>query len=293
MKKRIIICSLFILISVVTFYVSNTFEINNLPKNIISLLTTKFNKKEKLNIKIDFFRIYMKSLEKNHFLIKDIEVFEEINDVLYNTTEPIVYIYSTHSNEEYSYSKNNIYNITPTVKTASYILEDELKKLGINSIVESENTISILNSRNLEYKDSYKISRELLEKRKKEYNSLIYFIDIHRDSVKRNITTTIINDESYAKIMFVLGLENKTYQENKKVINEINDYLNLNYNGISRGIYEKKGSGVNGIYNQDFSNNTMLIEIGGIDNTIEEVSNSVKIIANSLYNYINNQKTTN
>ena len=71
--------------------------------------------------------------------------------------------------------------------------------------------------------------------------------------------------------MFVLGLENENYLENKKVISEINDYLNLNYKGLSRGIYEKKGSGVNGVYNQDFSPNTMLIEIGGVDNTIDEV----------------------
>lgn len=272
-------------------YLSYTLKLNDLSDNFIHLITYKFN--NSYEFKFDFVDFYLKfNNNSNYFKISNKLDSNSlvVNNTVYNTDKPIIYIYSTHSNEEYSYTKNDIYNIIPTVKTASYILEDELKKLGINSIIEEENTIDILNSRGLLYKDSYKISRELLENKKLEYNSLSYFIDVHRDSVKKSITTTLINDKSYAKVMFVLGLENPNYFENKKVITEINDYLNLNYPGLSRGIYEKKGSGVNGVYNQDFNKNTMLIEIGGIDNTIEEVSNSVKAIANALYNYINNQK---
>lgn len=275
-------------------YLSYTLKLNDLNDNFIHLITYRFNSDYKF--KFDFVDFYLK-FNNNSNYFKIISKLDSdslvVNNTVYNTTEPIIYIYSTHSNEEYSYNKNDVYNIIPTVKTASYILEDELKKLGINSIIEEENTIDILNNRGLLYKDSYKISRELLENKKLEFNSLSYFIDVHRDSVKKSITTTTIDDKSYAKVMFVLGLENQNYLENKKVITEINDYLNLNYPGLSRGIYEKKGSGVNGVYNQDFNKNTMLIEIGGVDNTIEEVSNSVKAIANALYNYINNHKTTN
>ena len=126
----------------------------------------------------------------------------------------------------------------------------------------------------------------MLENKKKEYGSLNYFLDIHRDSVNGNITTTEINGVKYAKVMFVLGLENENYLENKKVISEINNYLNLNYNGLSRGIYEKKGSGVNGVYNQDFNPNTILIEVGGVDNTIDEVYNTCEAISNILIKYL-------
>ena len=35
----------------------------------------------------------------------------------------------------------------------------------------------------------------------------------------------------------------------------------------------------------------MLIEVGGVDNTIEEVSNSLKVIAECLYEYINSTKS--
>ena len=40
------------------------------------------------------------------------------------------------------------------------------------------------------------------------------------------------------------------------------------------------------IYNQDFDPNTILIEVGGQYNYIEEVNNSLKVFANVLYDYL-------
>ena len=86
--------------------------------------------------------------------------------------------------------------------------------------------------------------------------------------------------------MFVLGLENKNYKENKNLISKMNEYLNKFYPGLSRGIYEKSGKGVNGVYNQDFHKNVMLIEIGGVDSNLNSVFNSTEIIARALYDVI-------
>ena len=55
---------------------------------------------------------------------------------------------------------------------------------------------------------------------------------------------------------------------------------------LSRGIYLKEGPGVNGIYNQDLSNNSLLIELGGQYNSIEEASNTINILANILHKFI-------
>ena len=280
-----------IIFIIVIYYLSYSFNIDNLPKKILSLLEYRYNDK-KINYKIDFISLVINNYKyNNHFI--DNEVIETTNEIVFNDNNPIIYIYNTHTNEEYKYNKNDLYNITPTVKTASYILQSELNKYGINSIVEESNVIDILNNRNLNYSSSYKISRELLENKKINNPSLIYFIDIHRDSVKREITTVNINNETYARVMFLLGLENSNYLENKKVMEELDNYLNDNYKGLSRGIYEKSGPNVNGIYNQDFNLNTILIEVGGVDNTITEVSNSIKVIASMLYNYIEKEKTTN
>ena len=51
-------------------------------------------------------------------------------------------------------------------------------------------------------------------------------------------------------------------------------------------IYKKKGKGVNGVYNQDFSSNCILIEFGGNKNTIDEVYNTVIALGEIISNYI-------
>lgn len=292
--KKLSFIVIIILIIGLFFYSSYNITLTNLPPQILNILEYRYQKEKNNIVKIDILSLIINSYHSKNYFVRDSKKNIKLNidskEVLYVTNTPIVYIYNTHSNEEYSYTKNDIYNITPTVMTAAHILESELKKLGIESIVETNNTINIINERGLPYSSSYKVSREFLEQRIKENPSLIYFIDLHRDSVSKKITTTTINGVSYAKTMFLLGLENENYLKNKKMMNYLNDYLNTNFPGLSRGIYEKKGKGVNGVYNQDFNEKTILIEVGGIDNTIDEVANSLKIIANSLSIYIENDQ---
>ena len=72
----------------------------------------------------------------------------------------------------------------------------------------------------------------------------------------------------------------------------INNIFINDYPGLSRGIYKKEGPNVNGIYNQDISPNSMLIEVGGVDNNIEEVMNTLNAITDVLNKYIGaNEKT--
>ena len=288
MKKRLVIIIAIIFI-ILTLFISYNITLQDIPSNILNTLSYKYQKLNKNN-SFDIISWTINSLKIDKEFVKKEQVVAK--ELVYNTFNPTVYIYNTHSEEEYNYEKNNSYNIIPTVKEANYILENELKKLGIDSIVEKNNTTKLVNERGLSYGSSYKVSREFLENKKVEYPSLEYFIDIHRDSVERKITTVEINGITYAKTMFLLGLENEKYSENKQVMIKLNNFLEKNYPGLSRGIYEKAGKGVNGIYNQDFNKNVMLIEVGGVDNTIDEVANSLKIIANCLYQYIKEDKTT-
>ena len=50
---------------------------------------------------------------------------------------------------------------------------------------------------------------------------------------------------------------------------------------------KKKGYGVNGIYNQDLKGNVILIEIGGNENNIEEINNTLDIMALVIGEYLN------
>ena len=208
-----------------------------------------------------------------------VNYIEKVND---NISNPIVYIYNTHENEEYKIEYKYDYSIVPNVKIASYILQEDLINNNIGSYVETNSVNKILNDNNWIYKDSYKASRMLLDSN----NNYKYYIDIHRDSSNYDKTTLNYNGNNYAKILFVVGLEHDSFEYNLKIANELSEMINKNINGLSKGVLKKEGIGVNGVYNQDFNHNCILIEVGGMDNNILEVSNSLKVFANVFSEYI-------
>ena len=184
---------------------------------------------------------------------------------------PIIYIYNSHQLENYNSSNLDIYGITPNVLMTSYLLKEKLNSKGISTIVEDTNLTEFLSLNNWDHSGSYKASRIFILDKKNKYSTLKYFIDIHRDSVSKNMTTININGKDYARILFVVGLEHDNYKDNIKISEDLNNLFNKYYKGLSRGIYKKEGPGVDGIYNQDISPNSILIEVGGYQNNIYEV----------------------
>lgn len=203
------------------------------------------------------------------------------NDVIDN---PIVYIYNSHQLENYDSSNYEPYNITPNVMMASYLLKEKLNNYNIPTIVEEGNINEFIKINNWDYNYSYIASRYFIEEAKRKYPSIKYFIDLHRDSVTKEYSTAIINDISYAKVLFVVGLDHDNYKGNLDFANNVNNRL---INGISKGIIKKSGPNVNGIYNQDISSNALLIEVGGYQNKIDEVYNTIDVLANTLKEVIN------
>ena len=199
---------------------------------------------------------------------------------------PIIYIYNSHQLENYSNKSLDIYGITPNVLMASYILKEKLNTMGLSTVVETTNLTDFLNANGWNHASSYKASRLLILNNKSKYNTLKYFIDIHRDSVSKEVATININNKNYARILFVVGLEHNNYQKNLDNMNALNKLCEKYYPGLSRGIYKKSGPGVNGIYNQDINEFTMLIEVGSYTNTIDEVFNTIEALSNVLYKYI-------
>ena len=199
---------------------------------------------------------------------------------------PVVYIYNSHQLENYNNDNLSIYGITPNVLMASYLLKEKLNDKGISTIVEDTNLTEFLELNNWDHSSSYKASRIFMLDKQNTYSSLKYYIDIHRDSVGKNITSVKINNKNYARILFVVGLEHDNYEKNLNLANKLNELFNKYYPGLSRGVYKKEGVNVNGIYNQDISSNVMLIELGGVDNNIEEVLNTTGAISDVLSMYI-------
>lgn len=197
---------------------------------------------------------------------KDIQTFAYIQNNLVDN--PRVYIYSTHPNEKY---------IDNTISYASLILQEKLNSLQVETIVEERSVVDYLEDNNLEFDDSYKATREFLSDKLKTYDFDL-IIDLHRDAV--NNTTVKINNEEYAKIMFV---QNVNYKDNITLANKLNDILNEKYSGITRGIYNKYVDN----FNQDLNNNVLLIELGGNTNTFNQVNNSIDALAYSIKELLN------
>ena len=231
----------------------------------------------------DFFKLNL--MDPNTFLklsysgFNDIkEIVKEKETVVVNTDiseEPIIYIYNTHQSEEYSPGSLKEYNIIPTVYMASNMLRQALLKKGINSIVENANIKQMLTDKNFSYNQSYYVSRELLDNIKIKHPSIKYYIDIHRDSSSSRVT---LDDVTYAKLMFVVGMNHDNYGQNENLTIKLQTYIKNQYDGVIKNIFYGKNSR----YNQDFDSNTILIEIGGPENTIDEVYNSVNVLAEAL-----------
>lgn len=248
------------------------------PSSIITSYVSKINNYNSITLEHNDDYSNLEELKKISSYIED--------PYKVDISKPIIYLYNTHQLENYNNKNLSIYNITPNVLMASYILKEKLNKNGISTIVEDTNLSEFLNLNHWNYASSYKATRMLLLEKMNKYDSLKYFIDIHRDSVNRNSTTVTINNKNYAKILFVIGLEHKNYEYNLEVTNKLNDLIKEDYPSLTKGIYKKSGKGVDGIYNQDVDKNCILIEIGGVDNTIEEVYNTLEVLSNILTKFV-------
>ena len=262
-------------------------EITN--KDFINILVDYSLPKTKKELSYKLLTSKLSNYKENtlNYLNKNLRQRKIIPVIKEESKDPLIYIYNTHQTEEYETSTILDYSIKPTVTISNYILEEIFNKNKLYTYVEESNIKEILNKNSWSYSYSYKATRILLEQRKLEYPTLKYFIDIHRDSITKDKTTIVINNKSYAKILFLIGLENPNYQENLIFTEKLNNKINQKYPNLTKGIYKKGGPGVNGVYNQDFSKYLILVEMGGYQNTPIEVLNSSLALAECFMEVIN------
>ena len=192
--------------------------------------------------------------------------------------DPVIYIYNTHQKETYALDG---LNFNPSVLDAAHTLRDYLEEYNIQTYVENSDFYDFLALNNWDFNSLYKVSRFYLEDTMKRYKNIKLYIDLHRDSIKHDLSTTTIEDNDYAKILFVVGLSHDSYKENLNIAKKLNEIITKKAN-ISRGILQKSAANANGIYNQDLSPNVVLIEVGGYQNKYSEVDNTLKIIADAI-----------
>lgn len=300
-KKKIKIY-FYLLITIVVY----TYTLNVLNKINLNIKNDKFYKilisssssitsKENYNEIKKIINYKPNTLLKNNIIYDKKEKSEEKKEdiIVYKEEtikEELIYIYNTHQTENYSSEFLTDYSIVPNIMVTSYMLRENLEKYNIYSHVEERSIKNVLDKNKWKYAKSYKVSRIFMEDIKKQKPAIKYYIDLHRDSVKKKHTSIEINGIKYAKVMLLIGLEHKNYEQNLKEAEKINNKLKKYYPGLSRGIYKKSGTGVNGIYNQDYSKYVFLFEIGGIENNIEEVNNTMTALSKVLAEYIQEEE---
>ena len=203
--------------------------------------------------------------------------------------DPILYLYNTHQLETYSNQGLNN-NMVPNVMMASSLLKEKLNKNGIKTVFEDTNLFNFISEMGLPKDELYGGSRVFISNAKEKYPTLKYYIDIHRDSVNKDISTINIDNKNYARILFVLGVSNSNYRENNVMMSRLSEIINNKYPKLSRGVYEVDIPDWPEIYNQDLDKNVILIELGAKDNTMNEVINSVEVLSNAISEYIKGDK---
>lgn len=203
----------------------------------------------------------------------------------------VVYIYHTHSRESYLPNLKGVtnpdlaYHSKVNVTKVGERLAEDLNDMGIGTVVNTDDLQGMLTKKGMSFSQAYDFSRPIVQSAMANNRDLKYFIDIHRDSSRRKLTTVTINGKPYAKVSFIIGGDNENYQKNLQLAKELHELLEKKYPGLSRGIMKKQGSLTNGKFNQDLSSNAILIEFGGVDNSFEELYRTADAIAEVFSDY--------
>lgn len=268
-----------------TLYSSNNYVyLDKENKNIVGKITN-YIKNNIFNNPVYFIKSQLNyNYDDKNEDTKDVAFMYEKNEM------PLVYIYNSHQEENYSVKYLEEYNIMPDVLMAANMLKEKLENKNIKTIVEEENISEYMRKNNMVYAKSYQASRVFLEKIIDKYKSIKLFIDLHRDSIPHESTSVNMDGKEYAKILFVVGLEHDSYEKNLETANKLNSIILEKYPFLTRGIMKKKGTGVNGIYNQDLKENIVLIEVGGNENNIDEINNTLDVLSNVIGDYLNEKE---
>lgn len=229
-------------------------------------------------------QVYLGSDIKSDEDNKSEEKVEKIRDIKL-TSDPLVIIYHTHSSESYMpFKESNYHRVDEegTVRDVGNVLENELKKKGINVI--HDKTIHDRPS----YNESYSRSLATIKTLKEKYPTALYIIDLHRDAAAASATEgkyIEIDGKRVAKFSMVVGRSNENYVELYDFAKKVSGKAAAMYSGFGGEIIEKDYN-----YNEFVSNKALLLEVGNNKNTIEEARECGKYFAEVLASIIKEEQ---
>jgi stage II sporulation protein P len=213
-----------------------------------------------------------------------------------NEQEPSVLIYQTHNQESFfsetdTKEPGKAWHETKNITLVGNRMSQALKERNINAIHDKSDVMENMKQRGLTIAHSYEVSREVVKKALENNSSIKLALDIHRDSGRRKYTTINLKGTEYARIGFVVSDSSGNYEENKKLAEHLQSKIEKKYPGLSRGVIVKSSSNDNeqSTYNQDLLKSSLILEVGGVENTLEEEYRTVDVFANVVADYLNSK----
>ncbi|MBC8079978.1 MAG: stage II sporulation protein P [Gorillibacterium sp.] len=214
-----------------------------------------------------------------------------------NNLEKVVMIYHSHNRESYLPNLKNVtdpdnaYDDKENVTLVGKRLAAQLEKLGVGAVNYSTDYTSVI--KHFNYAFAYKYSNKTVQEAFITYPAVDFVFDIHRDSLSRNKTTIEIGGKAYAQVFFIIGQRNPHWKENEAFAAKIHDALEIKTPGLSRGIWGKTPQEGNAEYNQTLSSNSVLLEIGGPYNSLEECYRTADVLAKVIADIYHNAQKAN
>lgn len=171
---------------------------------------------------------------------------------------PNIVIYNTHANEEYISGKK--------VTEVASLINDKLIKEGLNSSFIKCNPPEV-------YAKAYEVSRDVIMKNVENYSNTV-LLDIHRDMTNNPKSDT-------KKILIELVEKNPHYEANKKFAENLLKEINKSQEVKCEIVLYDKGISY---YNQDLSNNAILIELGNNKSSDSDIEKCINSIVSALKN---------
>ncbi len=215
-------------------------------------------------------------------------LMEQPNEFDFDRKGPSVLIYHTHTTEAYIRDRDDLYR---EVAVRSRDEKYNVVRVGeeLAQILENRYGIDVIHNGTVhdypEYNKSYLNAADTLEKYLKSYPSIKIAIDIHRDAAPDGQKLRVVKEvdgKNAARVMFVVGtdargLEHPEWKNNLKLAVMMQQRLNAISPGLAKHIYISKNR-----YNQHMADGSLLIEIGGDGNLLEECLYSCRFLAEAL-----------
>ena len=204
-----------------------------------------------------------------------------------------VLIMHTHTTESYEPYDRDYYDKNYSART----LDEEYNMVRVgNSLAKalSENGIGVVHDTTVHdypsYNGSYERSAETVKGWLEKYPTVKVVIDLHRDAVERTVSgktvrvkpTTEIDGKKAAQLMIIAGCDDgemgmPNWKENLRFGAALQNQLETDYKSITRPLmfdYRK--------YNQDLTTGSILVEVGGHANSLDEAVYSAELLGRSL-----------